>query len=96
MFGNTLHLCPVIGDGNCLYRSLSHIIFGTERYYYTLKYNLIRKFRSTPQHTLNIMHMSGTTSEQELNEHFDLISKPNEWGTNVELSILGVSFQKYA
>ena len=30
------------------------------------------------------MHMSGSTSEQELNEHFDLISIPN-----VELSILG-------
>ena len=29
-FGIEFHLCPVYGDGNCLYRALSHIIFGNE------------------------------------------------------------------
>ena len=27
-FGIEFHLCPVYGDGNSLYRALSHIIFG--------------------------------------------------------------------
>ena len=35
------------------------------------------------------MHMSGITSEEELDDHFELINIPNEWGTNVELAILG-------
>ena len=35
------------------------------------------------------MHMSGITSEEELDDYFELINIPNEWGTNVELAILG-------
>ena len=89
MFGDTLNLRPVIGDCNCLDRSLSHIIFGTEKHYDDLKSKLITKFRNRPEHTLNVMHMSGITSEEELDDHFPLINIPNEWGTNVELAILG-------
>ena len=93
MFGHAFNLCPVIGDGNCLYRALSHIIFGTEICYNELKYNLIRTFRNSPRHTLNVLYMSGSTSEDELNEHFDLIHAVNEWGTNVELTILSALAQ---
>ena len=89
MFGDTLNMCPVIGDGNCLYRSLSHIILGIEKHYDDLKSKLITKFRNSPEHTLNVMHMSGITSEEELDDHFELINTPNEWGTNVELVIFG-------
>ena len=89
MFGDTLNLCTVIGDGNCLYRSLSHIIFCTEKHYDDLKSKLITKLRNSPEHTLKVMHMSGITSEEELDDHFEQIHTPNEWGTNVELAILG-------
>ena len=33
LFGHNVKLCPVTGDGNCLYRALAHIIFGTEALY---------------------------------------------------------------
>ena len=89
MFGDTLNLCPVIGEGNCLYRSLSHIIFGTEKHYDDLRSKLITKFCNSPEHTLNVIHMSGITSEEELDDRFELINTPSEWGTNVELAICG-------
>ena len=34
------------------------------------------------------MHRSGIFSEQEFHQHNNLISAPNEWGTNVELNLL--------
>ena len=89
MFRDTLNMCSVIGDGNCLYRSLSYIIFGTEKHYNDLKSKLITKFRNSPKHTLNVMHMSGIKSEKELDDHFELINFPNEWDSNVESAILG-------
>ena len=75
-------------DGNCLYRSLSHIIFGTENCFDILKYNLINSFISSTQHHYNVIHRSGILSEQELHEHIEIITPPNAWGTNVELNML--------
>ena len=60
---NTFHinisLVPVFADGNCLYRALSHIIFGTESKFEMLKQNLIGRFMSSPQHFPNVMEKSG-------------------------------------
>ena len=89
VFGQNFNLCPVMGDGNCLYRTLSHIIFGTETLYDQLKYKMIGKFRDCSEHIMNVMHMSGITCEQELVKHLDQITLENEWGTHVELIILG-------
>ena len=68
-----------MGDGNCLYRTLSHIIFGTETFYDQLKYKMIGKFRGCSEQIMNVMHMSGITCEQELVEHLDQITLENEW-----------------
>ena len=65
---NTFHinisLVPVFPDGNCLYRALSHIIFGNESKFEMLKQNLIGRFMSSPEHFLNVMEKSGLFSEQ--------------------------------
>ena len=88
-FGPQIYLCPVYGDGNCLYRTLSHVIFGSESSYRVLKHSLISKFKSTPAHFYNVMRRSGIFSEQELIEHMDRVSVLNEWGTNTELNMIG-------
>ena len=44
--------------------------------------------RDCPEHILNVMNMSGITCEQDLEEHLDQALE-NEWGTHVELTILG-------
>ena len=89
LFGNNFELFPVVGDGNCLYRALAHIIFGTETTYEHLKFQLIHRFRSSPLHKYNVMKMLHYSSEEDLNSHLDIISNPNEWGTDVVLAILG-------
>ena len=89
LFGNNFELFPVVGDANCLYRALAHIIFGTETTYEHLKFQLIHRFRSSPLHKYNVMKMLHYSSEEDLNSHLNLISNPNEWGTDVVLAILG-------
>ena len=41
-------LVPVIGDGNCLFRSLSHIIFGNESEHNNVRISLINTFIQSP------------------------------------------------
>ena len=77
-FGPQMYLCPVYGDGNCLHRTLSHVIFGSESSY-ILKPSLISKFKITPVHFYNVMRRSGIFSNQELIEHMDRVSVLNEW-----------------
>ena len=93
IFGRTFYICPVIGDGNCLYRAIYHIIFGTETLFAELNEKLLQKFNNSPEHIMNLLHMSGITCQQDLNEHLNVIKKSNEWGTNVELTILGALAQ---
>ena len=64
----------MISDGNYLYRSFSHIIFGTETLYDQLKQNMNFKFRDCPEHILNVMNMSGITCKQDLEEHLDQVT----------------------
>ena len=87
--GHNFELCSVTGDGNCLYRALAHIIFGTEEIYEQLKFQLIRQFGNSPLHCYNVMKILHYSCEEDLNNHLDLISNANEWGTDVLLAILG-------
>ena len=87
-FQHNIFLIPVIADGNCFFRALFHIIFGTESKYESFKHHLIAKFRSSPFHFFNEMNKLEMT-EQQLLDHLTRISAPNEWGTDLELRMLG-------
>ena len=80
---HNFELCPVTGDGNCLYRALAHIIFGTEAIYEHLKFQLIRQFRNSPLHCYNVMKMLHYSCEEDFNNHLNFISN------DVVLAILG-------
>ena len=43
-----LMLIPVIVDGNCLFRTLSHIIFGDESEHHNVRGSLIQTFEKSP------------------------------------------------
>ena len=88
-FGIDFHLCQVYGDGNCLYRALSHIIFGNERLHHVLKQCMICEFEANPQHYYIVMGRSGIFSEQYLHSYIDRIRSHGEWGTNTELNMNG-------
>ena len=72
-FGIDFHLCPVYGDSNCLYRALSHIIFGNERSHHVLKKCLIYEFEANPRSCYNVMgsqaySMTGPTLPDRSNQ----------------------------
>ena len=43
-----MRLVPVTGDGNCLFRALSHIIFGNESEHQNVRISLIHTFEHSP------------------------------------------------
>ena len=88
-FGQVITIYKVEPDGNCLYRALSHFIFGLENCFEILKHKLIETFISNLQHHFNVMNNSGIPSEQELHEHIDVVAARHAWGTNLQLSMLG-------
>ena len=88
-FDRNVSVYAILPDGNCLYRALFHLIFGTEIHFGILKHNLISKFTTSPQHHINVMKTSGILNDQDLQRHVLTASAPNEWGTNVELNMLG-------
>ena len=61
--------------------------------YEQLKTKLIGKIYENPEHIVNVLQMPGITSDQELTKHLDSIRAQNEWGTNVELAILGAQLK---
>ena len=41
-------IVPVTGDGNCLFRTLSHILFGYESEHHNIRGSLINTFEQNP------------------------------------------------
>ena len=76
-FGHGISIYGTRPDGNCLYRALSHAIFGTENHFSALKRNLINTFISIQEHHFNVMQQSGLLNDQDFHEHIDTISAPN-------------------
>ena len=54
------------------------------------KTKLIGKIYQNPELIVNVMQKSGIMCDQEFTEHLDCIRVQKEWGTNIELAILGV------
>ena len=58
VFGQNCNSCPMMGDSNCLYRTLSQISFCTETLYDQLKYKTIDKFRDCSECICQELHVS--------------------------------------
>ena len=71
----------VPGDGNCLFRALSHVITGSSLRRATC---IIRHMRSTPACT----HLVGCTIQEYLEE--TQMHRNYTWGTDRELFVLAV------
>lgn len=66
-----------VGDGNCFYRSVSYILFGTEDNFYIIKLCCI--FISYEYENFFTDYMKKTFFEESYNEFFKKICKKNEW-----------------
>ena len=83
-----LKAVPVIPDGNCFFRSLSHIIFGDECEHYNIRTNLIHAFQNSPY----IGAFCGIQGYNEvtIHQHLTDMLPNNTWGTINELVMFGI------
>ena len=83
-----MKLVPVIGDGNCLFRALSHIIFGDESEHNNVRISLINSFAQS----YYVPAFCGIQGYNELSiqRHFDAMRRNYTWGTVNELIMLGM------
>ena len=74
-----MRLVPVIGDGNCLFRALSHIIFGDESEHNNVRNSLIYTFEQSPY----IPALCGIQGYNVLTiqQHFSNMKRNYTWGT---------------
>ena len=83
-----LRLVPVMGDGNCLFRSLSHIIFGDESEHNNVRLSLINTFAQSDY----VSAFCGIQGYNELSfqQHLCNMRRNHTWGTVNELIMLGI------
>ena len=74
-----MRLVSVMGDGNCLFRALSHIIFGNESEHNNVRNSLI----DTSEQSSYIPAFCGIQAHNELfiKRHLDEMHNNYSWGT---------------
>ena len=84
-----MRLVPVIGDGNCLFRTLSHILFGNESEHQKVRLSLINTFEQNPYVAAfcSIQGYNVITLQHHLNAMKRTVVT---WGTVNELIMLGI------
>ena len=80
-------IVPVIADGDCFFRALSHIIFGNESELNKVRVSLINTF----EQSLYVPALCGIQGHNELTiqQHFTEMKRNSRWGTVNELIMLG-------
>ena len=92
-------LKKIVGDGNCLFRSLSYIITGNEDQHLTLRRAIIRHMLSIPHMLIgygsdgqpNCITLMCHPARYDSVEHYierTRMDQNGEWGTNVEMACL--------
>jgi hypothetical protein len=79
--GTPTEIREIVGDGNCLFRALSYAITGWQRYYDTVKQNVLNHMEDIEQ--LLSPHMKN----KPLSSYLDSSKMENtdSWGTDVEI-----------
>ena len=81
---------PIAGDGNCMFRSLSHQLFGTPEKHFAVRSLLIR-FESKNRGTFS--KLLTEINSPDIQSHIRTMTLPGRWGTHVELLAAATYFQ---
>ena len=73
--GQQVYAVP--GDGNCMFRSLSHQLYGTSEHHFSVRALLLR-FENKNQEIFSKLLMEGNSP--------NILNLPGKWGTHVELA----------
>ena len=85
--GKCIH--KVVGDGNCLFRALAFILYGTEDDRDKVKLCIL-EFEGQNGDLYREFVPEGNTS---LEDHIQALRKPNAWGTHFELKAAATVYQ---
>jgi hypothetical protein len=80
---------PIDGDGNCLFRSVSFIIYGTDEHFALIRYFVciyVRKFPSKCFQT--------SPSASVVQAYVDKMSKDKEWGDEIALRAISCLYER--
>lgn len=78
---NLLHVIEIEGDGNCLFRSVSHQIYGNEDQHELLRERVVK-------HLISHKERFKLFCSEDYNEHVMKISCLGEWGDDLEIRAL--------
>ena len=81
-------IVPVTGDGNCLFRTLSHLIFVDESEYHYIRGSLIDTFEQNP-YVAALCGLKGNNAVS-IQQHLDDLRRNYSWGTVNELIMFGI------
>ena len=75
----------IVGDGNCLFRALAHIITGSEEQHMDVRHGIVSHMR-----TIRNLLVGGHVREGDIDTYIDSsrIEHDHEWGTDVEILTL--------
>ena len=79
---------PILGDGNCLFRALSHLILGVEDYHRQVRLTLV-DYTTRNQKVFTKYY----TPLCSLEEHTARMKYETIWGTDLEIRVAAAYFQ---
>ena len=78
---------PINGDGNCLFRALSQLLFGTEELHPQIRDTLVQVTKANPDLFRKYCF------PRELADHLKLMEYQREWGTQLEIHVAATILQ---
>ena len=83
-------IVPILGDGNCLFRALSHQLFNTEEHHGFIRL-LMQRFENLNSEIFSPFLMS--INKPTIKDHIRHIGIPSTWGTHIEVLAVATYFK---
>ena len=77
----------VVGDGNCMFRAVSHQLYSREEFHLELR-SVVQETLECNAHRYSCLWIGNDS----FSEHIKAISQPGVWGTQVELQLISDYF----
>jgi hypothetical protein len=91
--GHSFRVHNVIGDGTCMFRSLSHQLYGTEKEHKKLREMLVDYYKKRINYAeWKDFFEVERSSPDSLESHIEYIEKSNSWGDHIDLFIFSLIF----
>lgn len=83
-------ICPILGDGNCLFRTISYAFLNTEDYHYSFRSHIVRLINLNSK---VFSHYLMPINQPTISEHLHHMIRPSTWGTHLEVKAAATLFR---